>query len=153
MNKSGGDFKMSEVDEQFERINKIVGNDEWMAEEQIDIFYNHLKDSLRLPFEVTGIEDFGWEEFYIVGPGSKEEHEALRRNQPSYKDIYKLIEIKNRVTSEWMLYSPEIGARVRRKSDRKVFWLGLSELKAMDEGSKNYQLLDDYAVWYANRYC
>ena len=53
--------------------------------------------------------------------------------------------------SEWMLFwEDDIGANVQRISDNKKFLLGLSELKATDKKSKNYQLLDDYAVWFVN---
>ena len=44
----------------------------------------------------------------------------------------------------------DIGGRVRRRSDNREFWLGLSELEATDKKSKNYQLLDDYSVWFVN---
>lgn len=45
----------------------------------------------------------------------------------------------------------DIGAKVRRKSDDKIFWLGLSELEITNKEDVNYKILDDYAVWYANR--
>ena len=40
--------------------------------------------------------------------------------------------------------------RVRRISDSKEFVLGLSELKAIDEKSNSYQLLEDFSVWLVN---
>jgi hypothetical protein len=50
-----------------------------------------------------------------------------------------------------MLFGGEdIAAQVRRKSDGKEFYLGLSELEAVDSRSPNYQLLDDYVVWFVN---
>jgi hypothetical protein len=39
---------------------------------------------------------------------------------------------------------------VRRLSDKKKFTLTLSDLQATDEQTKNYQLLDDFAVWFVN---
>jgi hypothetical protein len=39
---------------------------------------------------------------------------------------------------------------VRRLSDKKKFTLTLSDLQATDEQSKNYQLRDDFAVWFVN---
>jgi len=41
-------------------------------------------------------------------------------------------------------------ALVRRKSDGRQFRIGLAEVKATDRKSQNYQLLDDYAVWFVN---
>jgi len=59
--------------------------------------------------------------------------------------------VERDVVSEWMLFGGEdIAARVRRKSDGKEFYLGLAELKAIDKRSPNYQLLDDYAVFFTN---
>jgi hypothetical protein len=53
--------------------------------------------------------------------------------------------------SEWMMFGGEdIAAHVRRKSDGKEFGLGLAELEAVNKKSRNYQLLDDYAVWFVN---
>ena len=100
---------------------------------------------------MTGIEDFDWEEFYVFGPGDKEEYKQLKKTQPSYRDRYDLLEIDPEADSEWMLYAGEdIPALVRRKSDGQQFYLGLAELKATDRSSENYQLLDDYAVWFVN---
>jgi hypothetical protein len=49
-----------------------------------------------------------------------------------------------------LFWEEDIGAKVRRISDSKKFVLGLSELKAIDKKSKNYELLDDYSVWFVN---
>ena len=40
------------------------------------------KKNLQFPLEVTGIEDFDWEEFYILGPGEKKEYERLKKHNP-----------------------------------------------------------------------
>jgi len=138
-------------DAQDERIAAILGEEDLDFDEAVEIFYEYLKANLSLPCEVTGIEDFRWEEFYVVGPGSKEEHNRLMKTQPSYRERYELLEIDQNVESEWMLFPGEdIGAHVRRISDSKEFFLGLSELKATDRKSANYQLLDDYSVWFVN---
>jgi hypothetical protein len=140
------------MDEQFQRIDAILGdsmNRGFPA--AVKVFFEHLRRSLVLPCEVTGIEDFRWEEFYVIGPGSQKEYERLKKHQPSYRDRFELMEIEMDVYSEWMLFVVEdIAAHVRRKSDRKKFTLGLAELKAVDERSPNYQLLDDYAVFFVN---
>jgi len=100
---------------------------------------------------VTGIEDFQWEEFYVIGPGDQKEYQQLKKSRPSYRDRYDLVEIHRRLVSEWMLFGGEdIAARVGRKGDSKEFVLGLAELKAVDKRPPNFQLLDDYAVFCAN---
>lgn len=139
-------------DAQDKRIAAILGEDEELNfDEAVKVYYEYLMSSLSLPCEVTGIEDFRWEEVYVFGPGDKEEYDHLKKTQPSYRDQYELLGIDCEAESGWMLFCGEdIGADVRRISDSKKFLLGLSELKATDKKSKNHQFLDDYAVWFVN---
>ena len=117
----------------------------------VDQFFGHLQRTLVLPCEVTGLEDFDWEEFYVWGPGDPKEYARLRKSQPSYRDRYDLLAITRDVVSEWMLYGAEdIASQVWRKTDGREFYLGLSELKAVDKRSPNFQLLDDYGVFFTN---
>ena len=140
------------MDAQDRRTAAILGEVEDLTfDETIEIFCEYLKTNLALPCEVTGIEDFRWEEIYVFGPGDQEEYEHLKKIQPSYTDRYELHGIVRKGTPEWMLcWQDDIGANVRRISDGKEFVLGLSELRATDKKSKNYQLLDDYSVWFVN---
>ncbi|MCE9531413.1 MAG: hypothetical protein K8T89_09880 [Planctomycetes bacterium] len=115
-------------------------------------FYEHLLRNFKFPFEVTGIEDFNWEEYYVFGGHETQvEYEQLKKTQPSYQDRYDLLGIEKGVFSEWMLFhGNDIGAYVKRKSDGMEFCLGLSELKGVDKKSANAKLLDDFAVFFAN---
>jgi hypothetical protein len=132
------------------RIAAIVTDDE-EYEQSLQRFFEHLEMSLELPCEVTRVERFNWEEFYLNGPGDAKEYKRFRKSHPSYRDTFELLAIETGVSSEWMMYEGEdIGARVRRKSDGREFCLGLAELTAVDKKSKNYQLLDDYSVWFVN---
>ena len=139
-------------DGQDNRISAILGDSKNLdVSEGLAIFYKHLKANLSLPCQVTGVEDFRWEEFYVIGPGDEEEYEQLKKIQPSYTDTYELLEIVPPVRSLWQIsYEDELGAKVRRVSDKKKFLLALSELEATDKKSHNYQLLDDYSVWFVN---
>ncbi len=113
--------------------------------ETLDIYKQFLEKNIDFPVKLTGIEDFNWEEFYIFGPGDKREYEQLKKTRPSYKDIYNLIQIDEHVEEDYGLF-----AKLTRISDRKGFQIPLADLKAVDENSKNYQLLDDYSVWCVN---
>ncbi len=137
---------------QNKRISAILGDIEDVDfVETIDSYYEYLKANLKLPSEITGIEDFSWEEFYVFGPGDEEEYEQLKKTQPSYTDRYELFEIVRHAEPSWaMFFEEDIGACVRRISDGRKFLLGLSELEATDKKSKNYQLLDDFSVWLVN---
>ena len=144
---------MTQPDEQDLRIEEIIGDedDEIDFADCVDKLYNHLKVSLQLPCNITGIEDFRWEERYVIGSGNRKKYEKLCINQPSYTDIFELLSIERESISEWMMYGYEdITGLARRISDGKEFYLGLAEIKAIDKKSINYQLLDDYAVWFVN---
>ena len=139
-------------DAQDDRIDKIVCADEHSTlEDGRDKYYPYLAKTLKLPCDVTGIEDFQWEEYYVMGRGDPREYKKLCKNQPSYKDIFELLSIEMGVDSEWMMFPGEdLAAHVRRKSDGKEFCLGLSEVEAVDKKSDTYQLLNDYSVWFVN---
>lgn len=128
----------------------IVGERHLTREEALRRWYRHLDAELALPCDVTGAEDFRWEEFYALGPGSSLEYQALRREQPSYQDVFELMYIDRGGASEWSLFYEDLNAHVRRTSDGKGFLLSLSELEAVDKSGQNHQLLTDYAVWFVN---
>lgn len=140
------------MDAQWKRIAAVVGDEEdGSFEEQVGRYFEQLHRTLKLPCEVTGVEDFQWEERYVFGGGSRAEYERLKKDRPSYEDKYDLLSIEMDVVSEWMLFAGEdIGAHVKRKSDGKEFWLGLTELKAVGKKSANAQLLHDFAVFFVN---
>ena len=120
------------------------------AEQALEVFFKHLKANLQLPCEVTGTEDFHWEEPYVIGGWSQEEYERLKTTQPSYTDKYELLGIEQVWRSEWMMFAEDIVAHVRRNGDGKEFYLGLAELRVTSKKSLNFQLIDDYAVWLCN---
>jgi hypothetical protein len=128
----------------------VIGNEDVDASAGIQLWYRHLLSRLRFPCGVTGIEDFQWEEFYVVGPGNNTEYRELRKNRPSYRDLFELNAIDVDSYSEWSMFSDDLKAHVRRMSDGKRFILGLSELRATNEQSYDYQLLHDYSVWHVN---
>ncbi len=140
------------MDEQSQRIDAVLGDStERGFAEAVGVFFAYLRQNLVLPCEVTGTEDFRWEESYFLGLGDPKEHARMKKSRPSYQDHFELQEIENGVESEWMLYAGEdIAAHVRRKSDGKEFTLGLAELTAVDKRPPNYRLLDDYAVFFVN---
>ncbi len=146
------DMNSPEVQEQFRRIDAIIGDSmEKGMDAAAQTYCEYLEKSLILPCEVTGTEDFRWEEYYVIGPGPKAEHDRLRKKQPSYMDHYLLTGIEFGEISEWMLFAgDDIAAYVTRISDNKPFILGLAELKAVDKHSSNFQLLDDFAVFLVN---
>jgi hypothetical protein len=138
---------LSTLDRQLKKIAEVFGKDEppEVNEKNLKIFLKHLRKNVEYPCMLTGSEDFEWEEFYIIGPGSKKEHDQLRETQASYLDIFELIDFD---------YDPSgdegIHAKVRRLSDKKIFILPLDYLKVKPRKSKNFSLINDYGVWFVN---
>ncbi len=135
------------MDDQEERIASIFDMDEVpeVTDDALKTYLQYIKDNLDDACEITGIEDFEWEEYYIVGPGSKKEHEKLRKTRPSFMDRYKIIAFDNEPDEDYgILFN------LRRISDGKKFTLPLVDLKATDKKNPSYQILDDYSVWFVN---
>jgi hypothetical protein len=146
----GESTSFSDVDEQELRIGAILGLDSeeeipYVEEETLKTYQNYLQQHLELPCTITGIEDFSWEEYYVIGGGSKQEHDRLRKIKPSYLDTYELLGFNDELEEFYGLL-----VSVKRLSDKKKFILPLSDLTATDKKSKNYQLLDDYSFWFVN---
>jgi hypothetical protein len=139
------------LDKQYKRIKKILGQLDKPFQESLEIYCDYLKKSLKFPCYVKGLEDFNWEEVYVWGGGPKKEYERLKEVQPSYRDSYELIDLDKDLKSKWMIDKADIVAKVRRVADNNIFYLSLSELETENKNSLNYQLLDDYSVWFVNR--
>lgn len=144
---------MSQLDPQKARILEITGDENQVTfAEAREKFFTHLKRCLEFPCLVTGIEDFRWEERYVIGNGDREEYKLLCKTRPSYRDIFELLRLRiGGVDTTWIMFErKDIAVCVRRKSDGKLFYLGLSELVAVDKSSKNYQLINDYGTWFGS---
>ena len=138
---------MDKFEKQDKRIIAILGTKKLDATRKtMKTYLEYLKKHVEMPCQLTGIEDFEWEECYVFGFGSKKEYEELRKTQPSYKDKYNLIKFVNDIDD----YYDGIFVHVQRLSDKREFVLPLADLKSTDRKSKNYQLLDDYSVWFVN---
>lgn len=135
-----------EFDEQNKRISAILGTKNLdVTSRKLQTYLAYLKQHIELPCQLTGIEDFAWEERYVFGYGSKQEYEKLKKTRASYTDKFDLIDFVDDVdVNDGLLVN------VRRVSDKRNFTLPLADLEATDEGAKNYELLDDYSVWFVN---
>ena len=142
---------MSKSDEQFDRINSVFGLSEIpeVTGRNLGKYFEYLKERLVCPCLLTGIESMGyfsWEERFEFGYGNQREYQRLRKERGSYQENYELQTLADaKVKGDF-----DIFVIVRRVPDNKRFTIPLSELKAVDEASENYQLLHDYTVWYVN---
>jgi hypothetical protein len=138
---------MSDLDEQDRRIAGILGEDEVpkVNNKTLRTYLAYLKKNLEFPCYLTGIEDFPWEERYVFGYGSKIEYEKLKKTQPSYTDTFEFLGFDDEIDEGYGIL-----VKVKRVSDKRKFTLPLADLEATDKKSKEYQLLNDFSVWFVN---
>ena len=137
---------MNDYEAQETRIEMILGEDNLrVSAESLVMYRSYLQNSIVIPCELTGSEDFQWEEFYVLGPGDKKEYEELKKTRPSYTDVYNFMSFDEQIED-----MPGLMVKVKRVSDRKQFVLPLADLKVTDTKSPNFQLIDDYSDWYVN---
>jgi hypothetical protein len=127
------------------RIQKILGENRRRNQQNSSRYLEYIKSAVKLPCRLTGIEDFPWEERYVIGGWDKDEYEELKKENPSYTDVFEVLELL-----EPDRESDDIIAKLKRLTDLKIFEVGLSWLKCLDSDDENYQLIEDYAVWHTN---
>ncbi|MFK7932376.1 MAG: hypothetical protein AB8G22_02635 [Saprospiraceae bacterium] len=113
--------------------------------ENLSTYSKYLLKNLEHPVELTGREDFPWEERFVLGGHSQREYQHLRQTHPSYEDTFLLLDIVQNAGDNRDLF-----AKVKREEDAKMFEIGLSWLEPADEDSSNYHLLDLFATWIVN---
>ena len=135
------------MDKEEKRIAKALGAQEVPEVDEGNLlkYRKYLLERMDKGTVLTGREDFPWEEGYAVGPGNPAEHERLKKENPSYKDEYKLIDI-----SEDEIEENDLVVQVERVSDKKCFKIGLSWLTTKNKKNKDFQPLDDFATWVVN---
>jgi hypothetical protein len=125
------------------RIAAVLGEDNQRSPQNARRYRTHLKKALPLPVRVTGIEDFPWEEPYVMAGWDQDEYEELKKTNPSYTDKFDLLDILNPECDDLI-------AVIKRVSDGQTFQMELSWLRCVDKKSPHYVTLNDYSVWHVN---
>jgi hypothetical protein len=108
-------------------------------------YLEYLQQNMIIPCNVTGREEFRWEQEYLSGSGKKKEYEKLKKTQPSSTQIFQIVRVRDSVSK-----NDGIMVDVQRLTDKQTFILPLVDLKAIDARSPNNQLLEDYTLWFIN---
>ena len=128
------------------RFEHILGEDNLnVSYKSLVMYRTHIQINIEFPCELTGREDFQWEEIYVFGLGDKNEYTELKKTQPSYADTYTFMSFDDKIDDNNGLI-----VKVKRLSDNKQFVLPLADLKVTDNTTPNHELVHDYAVWYVN---
>ena len=107
---------MDEFEKQEKRIIAILGTKKLdVTRKTLSTYLKYLKNHIETPCQLTGIEDFEWEEAYVFGFGSKKEYQELKKTQPSYTDKFILIDFIDEIDYEY----DGIFVNVQRLSDKK----------------------------------
>ena len=133
-------------EEQHQQVTHILNSQDLsVSKENLDKYYNYLSEHINYPCLLTGMEDFSWEEPYVLGIFDQEEYEILKKKRASYTDHFRLIGLEELIDD-----LQGILAKVQRIGDGKSFVLPLWDLKTVDRKEQNHRIIDNYCHWMAN---
>ncbi|MDE5082746.1 MAG: hypothetical protein O4859_16365 [Trichodesmium sp. St18_bin1] len=140
------DDEVEEIyEEVFEqKLEEVLGTTTFKVNQtNLKKYLKYLKKNLAIPCLVTGVEEFEWEEYYTVGPGSQKEYQKLKKTQPSYTDEFNILKLDNKLDVEHGIL-----AVLERTTDNLKFTLPLAELEGVAEDSVDAKLLQYYGIWF-----
>ena len=140
------DDEVEEIyEEVFEqKLEEVLGTTTFKVNQtNLKKYLKYLKKNLAIPCLVTGVEEFEWEEYYTVGPGSQKEYQKLKKTQPSYTDEFNILKLDNKLDVR-----DGILAVLERTTDNLKFTLPLAELEGVVEDSVDAKLLQYYGIWF-----
>jgi hypothetical protein len=127
------------------RIQNVLGENRKRNKQNATRYLDYLRQTIEFPCRLTGTEDFPWEEPYVMGGWDEDEYEELKKENPSYTDVFELVELLEPDSNHY-----DIIAKIKRVTDLKNFEVGLSWIECLNSDDVNYQLIKDYAVWHIN---
>ena len=140
------DDEVEEIHEEVfeEKLEEVLGTTTFKVNQtNLKKYLKYLKKNLAIPCLVTGVEEFEWEEYYTVGPGSQKEYQKLKKTQPSYTDEFNILKLDNKLDVEHGIL-----AVLERTTDNLKFTLPLAELEGVAEDSVDAKLLQYYGIWF-----
>ncbi|MDE5107911.1 MAG: hypothetical protein O4808_12895 [Trichodesmium sp. St17_bin3_1_1] len=140
------DDEVEEIHEEVfeEKLEEVLGTTTFKVNQtNLKKYLKYLKKNLAIPCLVTGVEEFEWEEYYTVGPGSQKEYQKLKKTQPSYTDEFNILKLDNKLDVEHGIL-----AVLERTTDNLKFTLPLAKLEGVAEDSVDAKLLQYYGIWF-----
>ncbi|MGL5080614.1 MAG: hypothetical protein ACRC8A_03930 [Microcoleaceae cyanobacterium] len=145
--KAEGEDSLFDIEQFEQRIMSILRTkDLTLSAGKMKQYLRHLTKTTEHPCYLTGGDVFEWEEdFWNSGSGTQKKYESLKQEKACHTDVFQLKK-----------FAPEFDeidgffVEVERTSDRKEFILPLIDLTVADENSLNYDLINDYCIWFIN---
>jgi len=125
-------------------LNAALGEDVFRSASNTRRWLDYILNQVALPTRVSGIEEFSWEEPYIIGGWDQEEYKELKKTNPSFSDIYELVGISLPENGDTLM------AQIVRISDRLTFHMRLCFLEGCSGDKIVDSIIDTYAYWHYN---
>ena len=134
------------------RVSQILGtNDLAVTSDSKKTYTTYLKSALSLPCQLVAAGEFEWEDFDEELGMDDFDFDEAGEQIPLSSDEFIFIkfcdEPEDFVDGIENYEQSSVWIRVERTSDAAPFTMRLQDLKAADENSPNYQLIDDFSTW------
>ena len=125
-------------------LNAALGEDALRSASNTLRWLNYILNQVALPTKVSGIEEFSWEEPYLMGGWDQKEYEELKKNNPSYSDMYDLVGISLPENGDTLM------AEIVRISDQTTFHMRLCLLEGWSGDKDTDSIIETYVYWHYN---
>lgn len=111
-------------------------------------YLTYLKKNLKLPCLVTGLDDIVLdEEDYQEFNQSKKKRDIFL-TQPVEDETYKILGFNNYLDEKFGILVEVERSPEKRAKDRPRFTVPLAQLEGYDPTSEDYELLENYSIWF-----
>lgn len=109
-------------------------------------YFNYLKKNLKMPCLVTGIDVQDEEDSPEVDRSKKKGNVSV--TMLGEDDVYNIVEFNNHLHDLYGILVEVEPARVKRGKNKQRLTVPLAQLEVFDPVSPNYELLDNYSIWF-----
>ncbi len=140
-----------DFDEEFEEyLQEVLGTENIEVNKtNLKKYFNYLKKNLKMPCLVTGIDVLDEEDDPELDSGTKKDNVSV--SMLAEDDIYNIVEFNNHLHDLYGILVEVESARVtrlRRTKNKERLTVPLAQLEVLDPDSPNYELLDNYSIWF-----
>lgn len=140
-----------DFDEEFEEyLQEVLGTKNIQVNKtNLKKYFNYLKKNLKIPCLVTGIDVLDEEDYPEVDSSTKKGNVSV--SMLAEDDIYNIVEFNNHLHDLYGILVEVESARVtrlRRRKNKQRLTVPLAQLEVLDPDSPNYELLDNYSIWF-----